>query len=185
MKQKLVYVLIASLITTGLLGISVLIDSSLSDFDIKILITSLAFAIYSITALCTSSLLHTQYHKFSIIGLTVSIIGLVYAIVTTWATPDNWHFLEFRFSLLAISLACAHASLMLHIDKKTSVIAISVLISLTSIALATGLVLIMIHGFNIPDFAYNILGVISIIGITATIIAPILSKTRANKSFKA
>jgi len=181
MKQKLVLVLITSLIAAGLLGISVLLSGSFSKFDLKILITSLAFSIYSITALCTASLLQTQYHKFSKFGLAVCIIGLIYAVITTWAVPENWAFLEFRFSFLVISLACAHASLMLHIDKKTPVIAMSVLISLISIALATGLVLLIIHGFKVSIFAFNILGVVSIIGITATIISSILSKTAANK----
>ncbi|BEU02408.1 hypothetical protein OAG1_12080 [Agarivorans sp. OAG1] len=181
MKKYFIYGLIISIVIAGLLSIGVLLSGKFDELQIKILFTTLAFTVYSIIGLCCNSIVEGKYSVFGRLGLGVTFIGLLYAVVTTWATPKAGEFLQFRFSLLVIGLCFAHCSLMLLVNTYNSTISAARAISMSASVIAALIVVAMISSLDLNAGTFKLLGVVSIVGVIATIIAPILAFT-ANKS---
>ncbi len=181
MKRYFIYGLITSLVLAGALGITVLLSDNFDELEIRILVTTLAFAVYSIIGLCCNSIVEGKYSDFGKIGIGVTFIGLLYAIVTTWATPKSGDFLEWRFGILVIALCFAHCSLMLLVKTYNSTISAVRTISISASVIATLIALVMISNISTNLDTFKLLGIVSIVGVIATIITPILSIS-ANKS---
>ena len=175
MKKCFIYGLIVSLVLTGLLGIWALLEGNFDELHIRILLTTFTFTVYSIIGLCCNAIVDSKYSIFGKIGLGVTIIGLLYAIFTTWVTPDSFKFLKFRFSLLTISLCFAHCSLMLLVSTYTSLIKFFRATSLSTSILAAVTIVSIISTLDPNIESFKLLGVISIVCVTSTIITPILA----------
>lgn len=181
MKKYLIYGLITSLVIAGLLGIGALLSGKFDELQLRILFTTLAFTVYSIIGLCCNSIVEGKYSVIGKIGLGFTFIGLLYAVITTWATPKSGEFLQFRFSLLVIALCFAHCSLMLLVKTYNSAISVVRTTSISASVMAALITVAMISSMDANAGAFKSLGVVSIVGVIATIIAPILAFT-ANKS---
>lgn len=181
MKKYFVYGLIVSLLITGLVGIGVLLRGKFDELEIRILFTTLAFTVYSIIGLCCNSIVDGKYSTFGKIGLGVTLAGLLYAVVTTWATPKAEEFLQLRFSLLVIGLCFAHCSLMLLVKPYNSAISVARAISIAASVIAALIIVTMISSLDADVGTFKMLGVVSIVGVIATIITPILAFS-VNKS---
>ena len=176
MKSKLVTVLIISLIVAGLLGVSAILGGKFGGTEIRILLTTLAFTVYSILGLCCNTILSTRYDSFAKLGLVAIAVGLSYAIITTWGTPDSPAFLKARLSFLVIAIGFAHASLMLLIEQKTPAIKGAVITSLISNLTVAVILVGMISSLEFESGTFQLLGIASLIGVISTLIAPLLSK---------
>lgn len=181
MNKYFIYGLIISLVIAGLLGIGVLLSGKFDELQIRILFTTLAFTVYSIIGLCCNSIVESKYSIFGKIGLGFTFIGLLYAVITTWATPKAGEFLQFRFSLLVIALCFAHCSIMLLVKTYNSAISIVRTTSISASVMAALITVAMIFSLDANSGTFKLLGVISIVGVITTIIAPILAFT-ANKA---
>ena len=106
----------------------------------------------------------------------VTAVGLVYAVITTWFTPDSLGFLAARFAFLVVAIGFAHASLMLLINQEATAVKAAVFISLTSNLLVTILLVGMISSLDVTASAFQTLGVVSVVGVISTIIAAILGR---------
>lgn len=175
MKTYLIYGLIISLIIAGLLGIGVLLSGKFEELQIRILFTTLAFTVYSIIGLCCNSIIKSQYSVFGKLGLGVTMFALLYAVVTTWVEVDD--FIQLRFSLLIISLCFAHCSLMLRVKTYGSLVSVSRTVSIFASVLATMIAVTILSSSDIEAGPFKLLGVVSIVGVIATIIAPTLAFT--------
>ena len=181
MKKYFKYGLVASLLISGLLGIGALLTGNFNEIQIRTLFTTLAFTVYSIIGLCCNSLVDNRYSVFGKLGLGVTLVGLLYAVVTTWATPESVEFLQFRFSLLVIAICFAHCSLMLSVKTYGPAISFVKVISISASVTVAVIVLAMISNLDTSSGTFKLLGMVSIVGVITTIMAPILSVT-ANKS---
>jgi hypothetical protein len=175
MKTKLIYVFVISLVIAGLIGINAILGGGGGEIQAKILFSTLAFTVYSIIGLCCNAIVGTRYDMFAKIGLLVTACALAYAIITTWAIPENLAFLQTRFSFLVIAVGLAHASLMLLVDQKTTAIKLAVVTAMAASVVVALILVSMIHGI-ISGISFQLLGVASLIGIVSTLTAPLLSK---------
>jgi hypothetical protein len=175
MKTKLIYVFIVSLIVAGLIGVSAILRGGIGEIEIRILFSTLAFTVYSIIGLCCNTIVGTRYDLIAKIGLLVTAGGLGFAIITTWATPDNLTFLQTRFSFLVIAIGFAHASLLLLVDQKTAAIKIAVVTAIAASVVVAIILVNVIHGSG-SVASFQLLGVASLVGMIATLCAPLLSK---------
>lgn len=187
MKTKFIYGLIFSLLTAGFLGITVLLEGKFDELQLRILFTTLAFTIYSIIGLCCNSIVGSQYSTVGKLGLGVTFVSLLYAVITTWLTPEAEQFLQYRFSFLVISICFAHCSLMLLVKTYNSIISAIQVIAISASILVALIIVEMISSLDANVESFKLLGVVSIVGIMATIIAPILaltSKSQYNASLE-
>ena len=175
MKTKLIYVFIISLILAGLVGVNAIISGRFGEIEVRILISTLAFTVYSIIGLACNTAVGTQYDVIGKIGLGVTAWALAFAIFTTWVTPDNLGFLQTRFSFLVIAIGFAHASLMLLVDQKTAAIRFVVITAIGASVVVGILLVSMIHGAG-SLASLQIVGVASLVGVISTLCAPLLSK---------
>lgn len=181
MKKYFIYALITSLVIAGLLGIAVLLSGTFDELQIRILFTTLALTVYSIIGLCCNSIVGGKHSVFGKFGLGMSFIGLSYAVATTWATPEPGEFIQLRVSLLVVSICFAHCSLMLSVNNYNSTISAVRGVSISASILATLIALGILSSFDASAGTFKLLGVASIVGVIATIVAPILAFT-ATKS---
>ena len=175
MKKYFIYGLIVSLVITGLMGIGVLLNGKLGELQIKVLLTTLTFTVYSIIGLCCNSIVGGKYSVFGKFGLGVTFIGLLYAVVTNWATLKSDDFLQLRLSLFIISLCFAHCSLMLLVKAYNSAISVVRVIAISASVIAAIIVVSINYNLDATVGIFKLLGVVSIVGVIATIIAPILA----------
>ena len=180
MKKYFIYGLVISLVVAGLLGIAVLLNGIFDDLQIRILFTTLAFTIYSIIGLCCNSIIEGKYSVFGKLGLGTTFVGLLSAVVTTWEAPESEAFLKLSFSLLVIGFCFAHCSLMLLVKTYNSTISAVRVISMSASIFATQITVTMITSLYVSEGTFKVLGVVAIVGVISTIIAPILAFT-ANK----
>jgi hypothetical protein len=174
-KKTLLMALVISLIVAGLLAIIAMLGGNLGG-SVRILFTTLAFTVYSLIGLCCVTLLTTKYKTFAQLGLMVTGVGLVYAVITTWVTPNSLGFLAARFAFLVVAIGFAHASLMLLIKQEATAVKAAVFISLASNLLVSILLVGMISSLDVTAGAFQTLGVVSVVGVISTIIASILGK---------
>ena len=181
MKKSLVTVLVVSLIVVGLIGVNAILGGSFGGTQIKILFSTLAFTVYSVLGLSCNTILSTRYDAFARLGLLVIAAGLAYAIITTWATPESPAFLKARFSFLVVAIGFAHASLMLLIEQKNAAIKGAVVIALTANLIVAIVLVDLISNISAAEFStFRLLGVVSVVGVIATLIAPLLAKAVPN-----
>lgn len=182
MRKYFIYGLVISLVIAGLLGIGVLLSGTFSELQVRILITTLAFTFYSIIGLCCNTIISSQHATFAKVGIVVTLVGLAYAVFTTWLTPDAEDFLQLRFSLLVIGICFAHCSLMLLIQPQNKTIYVVRSIAIAASVIATVIIVSMISTMEWGANNFRLLGMAAIVGIVATIVAPILAVTEKNAS---
>ncbi|NQZ23632.1 MAG: hypothetical protein HRT53_16470 [Colwellia sp.] len=182
MKKNLVSIFIISLLVAGLLGGYVLLSGKFDDIKMRILFSTLAFTVYSIIGICCNSIIGGEYKLVGVIGLASAVFGLIYALITTWFTPELSGFLQIRFSLLFIAMCFAHISLMLLIDKTNSMVSGTIFISIACSVFATVIAVSMLSSLSATLGSLKLLGIVSIVGVISTIIAPTVACT-ANKQF--
>lgn len=177
MKTYFIYGLIGSLVAAGLLGIAVLLSGDFDELHIRILLSTLALSVYSVIGLCCHAINNGQHRVFSQLGLLATFLGLLYALVTTWFTPKTEVFLQLRFSLLVIALCFAHCSLMLLVKVHNSAILAIRNTAIIASSLVAFILVIIISTFDASPEVFKVLGVLSIVGVIATIVAPVLAFT--------
>ena len=181
MKKALIIIFSGALILAGLTAIITLMSGSFDGMNLKILITTLVFTVYSILGLCCNAVIGRPVGFVGVIGLALVGVGLIYALYTTWFPPDGLElFLKLRVYLLAIAIAFAHASLILLIKAKNSFVGGAVIIALICNVFATLLVLSIISSIDNAGDVILLLGVVSIVGVVATILAPMMNKFSSN-----
>lgn len=175
MKKYLVSTLIISLTIAGLLGIGVVLSGSFHEIQLKVLLTTLAFTVYSIIGLCCHTIIHSKYAAVAKTGLVVTMVALLHAVATTWVTPETLSFLQMRFSLFIVAISFAHCSLMLLLNSDSQVAMIAKSVAIGA-GIFTALVAIAMIYSPYTDVAMlKLLIVILIVAVISTIIAPILA----------
>jgi len=175
MKKYIIMVLVASLLFSAIIGIWSLLIGKFDELQIKILFTTLSFMVYSIIGLCCNSIIGSKYSAIGAIGLGITVCGLSYAVFTTWATPMVENFIQFRLNMIVVGFCFAHLCLMLGIQDKNAATSVVKFISIIATILATVIVVSMISSLNADASMFKLLGVVLIVGVTATIITPLLS----------
>lgn len=175
MKIYFLYGLIISLVIAGLLGSFLLLSGNFGELEIRILLSISAFAMYSIIGLCCNAIIGGKYTTFGMVGVGVTLIGLSYALITTWITPNSASFLQFRFSLLLIALCFAHCSLMFLLKIHSSFGALIRSISIISSIIVCSILVIFITSLEANEEIFKFLSVTSIVCVVSTIIAPIMA----------
>jgi hypothetical protein len=175
-KKQILTALIVSLVVAGLLAISAMLGGDFGEIQARILVTTLAFTVYSLIGLCCVTIYSSQHKPFAQLGLFVTGMGLAYAVLTTWLTPDSLGFLAARLAFLVVAIGFGHASLMLLIKQDTPAIKGTVFVALASNLIVAILLVGMISNLDASMASFQFLGVASVVGVISTIIAAILGK---------
>ena len=182
LKKYFLTTLVLALSFGALMGVYVLIFEDFGELQSKILFTTLSFGGFSITGLC-ASIWHDK-RKFlflSYCGMVTSILGFLYSFLLIWEIIDE-HLFDFEMLkpllvLIILSVALAHACLILLVHKKSSLLTFV----LTMTFVCTSVISLMLIGMIIWEWKvkepfFRTLGVLAILGALGTISLPILNK---------
>jgi hypothetical protein len=185
LKRYFIVTIIASLVLGAILGILALLFGSFGWFEGRIMLSTLAIGVMSITSLANLRNLesdHASYRRFAWASITFSMIALLLALSLIWISVDNTPWKPtLVFFILAVSTS--HASLLLSERAKSKMIDVAVSTTLACIALVAGLLiyLVVLQSVEVGETFYRLLGVFAIIDVLGTIVTPILARLAKNQ----
>src|SRR5580704_3521369 len=146
LKRYFIVTIIASLVLGAILGILALLFGSFGWFEGRIMLSTLAIGVMSITSLANLRNLesdHASYRRFAWASITFSMIALLLALSLIWISVDNTPWKPtLVFFILAVSTS--HASLLLSERAKSKMIDVAVSTALACIALVAGLLIYLV-----------------------------------------
>jgi hypothetical protein len=179
-RKLFLYLTIASVAISALIGIVVILFGNLGELETKVLLTTLTVTVTSILGLACGAYYESgRGRTLPIAGIAMSLLtGLLWLIVI-WSTfsPENAVFMKSVMTVTLISAACSHLSLLslarLNDRFHWVRIAAAVLVWITA-----AIILAMIWGDlqAYENLIGRILGVLGILIAAVTILTPVLHR---------
>ena len=184
-----VWAIVVSLVITAAIGIYTVVTGNGDETQLKIMITTLSIAGFSVLALCHLAIMGRDLRAVGWAGIVASVISLIASLFLIWwnygdySTPptDFYEFLNKSFTIsLLIAVSLAQTNLMLLIANAPKAwIRISLNVHLVIIALVVAMVLpiILTNGEFPPasfsDIYFRLFGVVLILDALATVALPV------------
>jgi hypothetical protein len=175
-------VFILALAVTAILAISVIVSGSRSEFEIKVLLSTVSIGVYSLIALCCATAYgDTNLRPLAILGMAACAFGLAFALLTNWQIlePGIKNLLKLRIAFLSFPMSLAATTLMARISAPSVPVQFSRAATIGLVWITTGLLNIFISSEgNVGDrvtFA-KLLATASILAVLGLIATPILKK---------
>lgn len=182
-KKVFLQTLIGSLVLSALVASLMFMFSSFGEFEVKCIATTVIFGVMSLTGLLSAALFEKRKDLIlGQVGIVLSLLTFVYTLLMIWVDMTTVTFLDTRmmFILGALAGGAAHASLMLLIEPRTSLVKLSLIGTLFAISLVTMLVVVMqVFDYSLffqSDALFRALAVFVIFDALGTIITPVLQK---------
>lgn len=182
-RKGAIYGIIISFSAAALVGIVALLGGDFGETQGKILLTTVLFGAFSITALCHLAIADRAMRVVGILGLLASGVGLVTGMVLIWRSWDSpgfedWFRIFGTAGILAVSFA--HANLLLLLaGRKRPAIRYGLMATLVAIGVvALMLILPILTDGDIPgddgDLYWRVFGVVAILDVLGTVVVPVL-----------
>lgn len=187
LKRYFIIAIIAAMTISAAVGILAVLIGSFGELQAKILLTTLAVGVFSVTSLANLRNLesgHAGYRRFAWLSILLSLIALLFVIILIWTSLDSdnapWKPAAI-FIILAFSTA--HTSLLLASRHKSKLIDALVTTTIACISFVAGFLmyLVFIDADGVGTIYYRLLAVFAILDVLGTIVVPILSKVMKSK----
>jgi hypothetical protein len=179
LKKFFLYLLIASVAFSALLGIGVILFGDFGEFEIKILLTTLTITVTSILGLACGAYLETGRGKIlPLAGIALAVVSSVLWVFLVWnGTIYENFFAKLLLSLTLLAASCSHISLLsiARLDKRFLWSNYAVRIAVWTLT-AILLVLIWQSFKTASDLTSRIIGVLSIVIAALTVITPVFHR---------
>lgn len=186
-KRAFLYLLIASVALSAIIGIAVLIFGNFGEFETKVLLTTLTVTVTSILGLACGAYLETGRGRvIPIAGIVVAVISCVMWIFLVWhGTVNEDFYAQILMSLTLFSATCAHISLLsLAILDSRFIWSRYAFIAADSVLTAYLLFLIWNDKWIDNDITPRVIGVLSIVVAALTLVTPIFHKLSSSQSIE-
>ena len=174
------WALVAFLSVTALLAIVIFLRGRFEEAEVKILLTTVALAVYSLTALCGAALIdHARAGAFGYATIVVSALALVLALVSIWADEgESEGLVKTTFVFMALAASSAWASLLISRRRSTDAAPVTWTLAGTTAAIAGLAVTVigMILRDDPSEFSFRLLGVIAVLAVLGTLLLPIVRR---------
>ena len=178
-KRAFLYLLVASVALSAVIGIAVLILGNFGDFEIKVLLTTLTVTVTSILGLACGAYLETGRGRvIPIAGIIVAVVSCILWIFLVWhGTVHEDFYAQILMSLTLFSATCAHISLLsLATLDRRFIWSRYAFIAADSVMTAYLLFLIWNDKWIDNDVTPRLIGILSIIVAALTLVTPIFHK---------
>lgn len=122
LKKFFLYLLIASVAFSAILGIGVILFGNFGEFETKILLTTLTITVTSILGLACGAYLETGRGKIlPISGIFLAIVSAAMGIAVIWSSSNEGeYFVKTLLSAMLFAVSCSHLSLLsiARLEKK-------------------------------------------------------------------
>ena len=183
-RKGAIYGIIISFSAAALVGIVALLGGDFGETQGKILLTTVLFGAFSITALCHLAIADRAMRVVGILGLLASGVGLVTGMVLIWRSwdspgVDDWFRVFATAGIVAVSFA--HANLLLLLaGRQRAAIRYGLMATLVAIGIvAIMLIVPVVTNGDIPgqdgDLYWRVFGVVAILDVLGTVVVPVLA----------
>jgi hypothetical protein len=177
--------LIASVSISALLGIGVILLGNFGYVEVRVLMTTFTVTVMSICGLACGA--HLETGRGNVLpkgGIALSLIAALMALLVIWNFLDEvGEFLKAFVTATILAIACSHLSLLslARLDQRfawTRVLASVCVWTISGILI----VIIWLEPVGGSDLIYRILGILSIILASITVVTPVLHKLSSDRS---
>src|SRR3989338_5329080 len=176
MKKAFLLSMIISLCFAALMGIIVFVSGSYGWVELRILFTTLAICSFSLAGLCNAALYEQGKAKgFAMSSILITLLGFVLTLLLIWNEGYSWESLgKFTLTLCVLSVASAHAALLLLIDSTDMKVNLARMLTFFFIFLVGAYILLVIYEvLQFDDLNVRLFGVTVILDALGTIVTPI------------
>jgi len=177
--------LIASVVTSAVIGIGVLLLGNFGLIEVRVLMTTMVITIVSVLGLACGVYFGIAGGKllaFAGIGLSI-LSGLMSAFITWAILDDDELFIKCFLTATLLATACSHLSLLslARLDKRFSWTRISAVVCVILLC-AILLYILWLEPTGDSDLIYRVLGVLGILLASITVVTPVLHKLSSDRS---
>lgn len=177
--------LIASVVTSALIGIGVLLLGNFGLIEVRVLMTTMVVTIVSVLGLACGAYIEVRGGRLlPYAGIALSVVAGMMSLFIIWdILDDDELFIKTFLTATLLAAACSHLSLLslARLDKRfswTRISAVVCVILLCSILLY----ILWFEPTGDSDLIYRILGVLGILLASITIVTPVLHKLSSDKT---
>jgi hypothetical protein len=183
LKKVFLYLLIASVAFSALLGISVILFGNFGKTESEILVTALIITITSILGLACGAFLETGRGKIlPLAGISLAVLAAILWIIFVWGNVGNEKFfIKIALSATLLAASFSHISLLsiARLDRRFRWSLVAAYFSVWSLT-AILLWIIWANAQDNPEAVTRLIGVLSIITAALTIVTPIFHWLSSN-----
>lgn len=182
-KRLFLYLFIASVLLSAIIGIGVMLFGDFGEFETKIMMTTLTVTVTSVLGLACGACIEAGKGRIiPIAGIVFAVISGALWLIMLWSAFDtNAHYFpHFVMSATLLAFACSHVSLLslATLDRRFAWSLIAVHVFVWSL---TGLTLWVIWAHIDPSetMLARIMGVLSIVVAALTVVTPVFHRLSA------
>ena len=179
------YLLIASVGLSALIGIGVLLFGDFGTIEVRVLFTTLTVTVASIFGLACGAALNAERARFvAIAGIALSIIAALMSFLIIWDVLDDSEiFIKAFVTALILAAACSHLCLLslARLDRRFAWTRIAAHVSIWLLT-AILLYIVWLEPEGDSDLIYRILGILGIFVGSITVITPVLHRLSSTGS---
>jgi len=173
MKKMVLITVLCGLAASCIFALYVVFTRQFETIEINILWTIATLTFYSLVGMIAAAHMKVSRTKWlGLLGIGFCIIAGLFAVVTTW-TGERFDHIGIRWRCFLIGLALAHACIMLSLKPRS--IWVRVLIGVAIVAAVVDTIIAVVIDRAYWDDNYILIMVIAIIGVFATIAAPLVN----------
>lgn len=177
--------LIASVVTSAVIGIGVLLLGNFGLIEVRILMTTLVITIVSVLGLACGAYVEIRGGKqLPYAGIALSVVAGLMSFFIIWdILDDDEIFIKSFLTVTLLATACSHLSLLAlaRLDRRfswTRIAAVVCVVLLCSILLY----ILWLEPTGESDLIYRVLGVLGILLASITVVTPVLHKLSSDKT---
>ncbi len=180
-RRFLLRALIGSLCLTATVAVFSILTGRFDETALKVVLTALAIAVYSVTALAVASVMDTA-SRLALAGWASAALGLPVTAAWIWANWDHYDHALKHWSWVfgVVSFSCAHAAALIARRRPSDTPSIrnTLQATLVLIALVAAMVVIpsVLDLSNVGHAYGRTLGALVVLDVLGTVLLPILRK---------
>lgn len=182
LKRLFLYLLIASVTLSALIGIGVILFGQFGEFETKVLLTAVTVTVTSILGLACGAFLETGRGRIMpLAGIACALASAVMWMIVIWAWKDqNDTFTKSLMTVTLFAASCSHLSLisLARLDRR---FAWSRFAAHAAVWILSGIVIYLIWFVqdDFSDLLGRIIGTLAIVIAALTVITPVFHKLSA------
>ncbi|HUR97278.1 MAG TPA: hypothetical protein VMZ26_04340 [Pyrinomonadaceae bacterium] len=178
-KRLFLYMLIASVGVSALIGIGVTLFGDFGDIEVRVLFTTLTVTVTSIFGLACGAFLESGRGKYlPLAGIAFSIVSALMCFLVIWNVFDDSEiFIKSFLTTTLLAAGCSHLCLLslAQLDQKFAWTRIAAAVCIALI-IAIFLYILWLEPIGGSDLIYRTLGVLGILLASITVVTPLLHK---------
>ena len=176
-KKVFLYLFIASVSVSALIGVGVILFGSFGDLEIRVLITTITITTTSIFGLACGAYLERRKVPLPVAGIILAVTSAFLWLIVIWrqGTPSEWY-IKSTTTLTLLAYASAHLSLLslARLDKKFAWIHLAANFLIWSLA---GFAIFIVWGEPSDyELVSRVMGVLAILVAVVTLVTPVFHK---------